>query len=205
MKPAAFTDEEWEADVIIWESAHVCAHCGEDIHVTDEIFLLQVVYAGYDEQGNFNHFILQNSEGDYIHEPQFFHLGCWEDLWEDFELLIEDMPPLMDPEPHLQIAECYGCKSSVRAYETAGLLSFGELRRSRRSPDGDSTIYFDPCNNNNKSELICIACLFRLNDELFEMWDDLGHNGVCEEGLHERCWRNGTCTHGCHRMAGAAE
>ena len=195
--------EERRREMLIWKSGHVCAYCGDGIHLTAEVFLLQIVYSGYDEQGNLNQFILQDNEGDYIYEPQFFHLECWEDLWENFEAFLEDRPPLMDPEPSLQIAECYGCESSIRAYEPAGLLSFGEIRRSRRSPDGDTTIYFDPCNN--KSETICLTCLHLMNNELFEMWDDLTSNGVCEQGLHERCWRNGTCTKGCWHHIAAAE
>lgn len=187
----------WERE-LLWKSGQNCADCGNDLHVTDDVYLIQVVYGGYDEQGNFNHFILQHN-GDYQFEPQFFHTSCWEELWEDFASLLEDQPPLIEPSPQLQIAECIGCASSIRANETSGLLSLGALHRSSRSPDGSSTACFAP--RQETPDMICLACLYHFNKELFEMWDELLNSGVCEEGLNERCWRNGTCLNGCHHHA----
>jgi hypothetical protein len=203
MRPAAYTKEEWAVEKLIWESGHICSNCGEDLHLTDDIVLLQVVYPGYDAQGRLDYFILQSSGGDYMYEPQFFHAGCLEELVVDFEDHISMESPHMDPEEHLQVAECTTCTAHIRAHEVSATLNRGELRCSKRSPDGTVTIYFDNCSSID-TEVICLACLWRFNEEVFEMWDKV-ETGVCQIGLYERCWRYGACQLGCRHMGAVAE
>lgn len=199
MKPAAFTEEEWDTEMLIWKSDHICSSCGEALHLTDELFLLQVVYPGYTEQGTLDNFIVQEVGGYYLYDPQFFHVDCWEDLLTEYRDIYEEDEEQRDLHG---VAKCTLCSSDIRAYEISGMLSFGELRRSRRFPDGQSTIYFDPCGK--APELICLLCLWRFNTSTLEMWEEIALPS-CEDGLEKRCWRNSSCTLGCQLQRGAAE
>jgi len=199
MRPGALTEEEWRVEQLLWESDHICSDCGEELHLTDEVYLVQAVYIGYDANGHLNNFILNDADGGYLYEPQFLHEMCWSALWEDFWSECGDLH--VDQEPQLQVAECDGCSSGIRIHEVSAMVNLGELRRSKRSPDGNDTLYFDPCHG--APMFICIECLTRFNEEAFEMWDDLTIAGVCRQGIQERCWRYGNCAHGCQLIRAA--
>lgn len=188
------------------DSGHICADCGEELHLTDEVVLVQAIYVAYNEHGQPAPFILYAEDGGYLYEPQFLHLPCWESLWENF--WEHDGPdPHHDPEEQLQVAECYGCTSPIRAHELSAQLNLGELRCSKRAPNCDPTVHFEPNNvkDNFFHELICIECLLEFNGDVFEMWDSLEVPGVCNQGVRDRCWRYGQCQFGCRYLLGAAE
>lgn len=201
VKPSAYTEEEWLVEQLIWESGHICSDCGEELHLTDEVCLIQAIYVGYDEHGQLNHFILNSEDGGYLHEPQFLHEMCWQAMWEDFWNEHGCRDPHVDPEPHLQVAKCHGCSAGIRVHELSALLSTGELRCSKRLPDGDNTLYFDACGT--PPEVICADCLVRFNEDIFEMWENI-NTGTCDQGIMDRCWRYGVCQYGC-RYSRAAE
>ena len=202
MSSAAYANEEWSLEQLIWDSGHICSDCGEELHLTDEVFLIQAIYVAYDENGQPIPLILSADDGGYLYEPQFLHTACWESLWEDFWNEHGGTDPCPDPEGQLQVAECYGCTSPIRAHELSAQLNLGELHCSKRLPDGEPTIHFEP---NPNTELVCIECLLKFNGDIFEMWDDLEVPGVCNQGVRERCWRYGQCQLGCRYLLGAVE
>jgi hypothetical protein len=204
MKPGALTQEEWELQQLIFESGHICSDCGEDLEILDEVFLLQVVRLGWDENNTFNHFIVMDEKGDYKYEPHFFHHTCWEGLRDSLCEIVDDLDPHTDTQPELVVAACQVCCSEIRGWEVAGLITQGELRRSQRSPNGEPTIYFSP--GNNDRPLICIGCLAVLNESVIEVWEEQVRNGSeCSDGRMDRCWRYSTCQQYCHRLRGVAE
>ena len=200
--PAAFTEEEWRLENLLWESDIICVNCGEDLHLTDEIFLLQVVLPGYNEQGLLDLFIVTEGD-DYKYDPQFFHLECWEELWFGMEEHIEEFQSPPPTDDRNKVAKCHGCSAQIDVYETSGMLSFGELRCDQHLPDGQPIILFDSCNV--RPHLICIECLHTFNSDLFEMWPTVSHGAVCSYGIHTRCWRQGTCQYECQEQLTAAE
>lgn len=194
---SATTDEEWLQNLIN-ESEHTCGNCNKDINSVDEIRLVQVVYT----TTNPDEFCaIENDKGEYQYQPYFFHFGCWEDIQEQLEQLLENQEPVFADESKA-VFECDGCTSDIYAWESIGLLSFGEIRRASRMPNGESTFIFDECNST--PNVICIACLWRINHEIIEMWGELSHNGECSTGMRIRCWRDGDCRHGC-KLTMAAE
>ena len=146
MKPAAYTDEEWLLQRLIDASRHTCHGCGEDIHGVEELQLVQVVYANQLPNGKVEFYAIENDLGDYQYKPHFFHLSCWEDVLEQLESVLEDYEPVLGDE-HRRVCGCDGCTASIYAWEAMGLISFGELRYSRRKPNGEDTLYFDECNS----------------------------------------------------------
>lgn len=196
MKPAAYTDEEWILEQLINESEHACAFCSEDIHSVEELQMLQVVYPNL-PNGKVEYYDIESDSGGYQYQPRFFHLQCWEEVEEQLNEILEEYDPFAD---ETGICECCICGAGILAWETTGLLSFGELRRAQRMPNGESTFYFDECNVDPR--VICIACLWTINHELVKLWDEVNHNGECEEGTLYRCWRDSNCRNGCCRAEG---
>lgn len=181
------------------ETEHVCSHCGDNLELVDEILLLQVIYPNRTNEGN-AYFIVEDDVGDYAYTPQYFHLQCWEEIAADLDGYNEEREPFFEPE---DLWECDSCTSSINRWETTGMLNEGELRQSRREPNGEPTIYFDTCNI--KPRFYCASCLRTVNDDIIELWDTFSHNGECAEGTRQRCWRLGTCRFGCAQQPWAAE
>lgn len=166
MNSAALADEEWAARLLLDKSEHSCAFCNEDINAVEEVRLLQVVYATADP----NSFcIIDNDWGEYQHKPCFFCFTCWEDVEEALGEVIEDREPVFRDETRA-VFECNGCTSGIHAWETVGLISFGELRRSHRIPNNESTLIFDECNST--PNVICLSCIQAINHEIIEMWEE---------------------------------
>jgi hypothetical protein len=171
----------------MYRTPHSCASCEDDLFLTDELVLVQVVYPNF-VGTHVECYDIDNGQGGFVHEPYFLHLDCWESLMEELDELTEDTPPILDP---LSIYDCSHCKSGIRAWETSCLVTPGELRYSPRVPNGVHTIHFDNCLG--EPQLMCISCILRMNEEVFEMWEVFSHNGECSEGSHRRCWRGNEC------------
>lgn len=178
-----------------WSSDTICSECGEELELLEEVLLLQVVFPGHDANGVQEAFIVEENN-DYRYEPQFFHVNCWEGLWETFQDHIDGLPAYTDPESPARITECCGCGSQINQFEVSGMLTVGEVRRSQRAPNGESSLYFAA--HNRPADLLCISCLHIFNQDLFEMWPDFNVGNLCGTGLHERCWRSGRCSGGCY-------
>lgn len=200
VKPAALTDEEWAIQLLINESAHECAYCGEDIHSVEELQLLQVVYANR-VNGKLEFYAIEDERGEYLYKSKFFHFMCWEEVQEGLAEITEDQEPPICDEIERRACECDSCTADIRHWETTGMVQFGELRRAKRMPNGDSTLYFDECNTAPRT--FCISCLRTINHEVLEMWPEISHAGECAEGTLYRCWRDGGCRHGCRRLDAA--
>jgi hypothetical protein len=168
VKPAALTDEEWALQLLINESAHACAYCKEDIHSVEELKLLQVVYV--DCVNNETAFYtIDNGWGEYEYKPQLFHFMCWEEIQEELVDILDGQESLFDPDGPC-VCTCNGCAVSINPWEIVGIISFGELRRSKRTPNGESTFYFDDCNS--VPDVLCSSCLAATNHEVLEMWTE---------------------------------
>jgi hypothetical protein len=173
----------------------MCAKCDCALHLTEEVFELKIVQAQIFE-GRLQHYDVLADDGDYLYRPHFFEFGCWENLEEELTELHEDVPGMSDAQG---IIECDICGSDVRAWETVGLVRFGELHCSQRSPNGMSVLF----ENMGHEKHICVGCLYHLDHDE-EYWD--GHIDVipgvsaCTDGVYERCWRSGSCREGnCRR------
>jgi len=177
------------------QTPHICASCEEQLFTTDELVLIQAVYPNVVD-GEVQFYQLDDGFGHFEYEPMFLHLDCWEELAEELYELMEDAPPMLDV---LSLFECTVCKSGIRPWETSCLVTPGELRHSPRSPTGNPMFYFDPCLGD--ATLLCASCTVRLNEEVFEMWENFSHNGECPEGTHKRCWRWGECSEVCQDIA----
>ena len=172
---------------IPYMTEHCCASCEDQLFLTDEVVLLQVVYANFTGT-QIECYDIDDGVGGFIYEPYFLHIDCWEELIEGLGELTEDCPPLLDP---MSIFDCSHCKSGIRSWESSCLVTPGELRRSPRSPTGVQNVHFDACLGEPK--LLCISCIAQMTEEVVEMWDDLSHHGECPEGTHRRCWRGNEC------------
>ena len=168
-----------------------CAVCMNDIKLTDEVFLLRVVHP-FIVNNQLQYYDIIENNGQYKYPPIFFDFGCWEEEEEEVHGIQEDVPPVPDPSG---VILCDICESDICQGEAMGLVQFGEIRLSERSPNNTMTSSFvgmsDP-------KHICIACLVYLEDNQSEpLWTDdidpVPDHDVCIEGIHERCWRNGNC------------
>lgn len=187
----ALDDEDDEVENTI-ESGACCAQCEDPIHLADEIFLLRVVRP-FLVNGELKHFDVLEPNGEFTYEPAFFDFGCWEEEQENLETIQEDIPPVPDEEGMLL---CDICRSDIRQGECVGLLNFGEMQWSERSPNNQHTFVFAPL---DEGKHICTACLAHLDNERTNpIWpqdiEPVPGADICVEGVFTRCWRYGNCT-----------
>ena len=185
-------DEDEDTELLDTPTDLRCVQCGDVIHLTEEIFLLRIVLPFSTASGLMQYDVL-NDRGDYKYEPAFFCFSCWEEENEDLQEKQEDVPPVRDS---LGVISCDVCHSDVRQGELVGLVEFGELHWSTRSPNFRHTHTFDSLSNDKH---ICIACIHHLDtSRLQPLWpgeiEPTPGVAVCTEGIFERCWRYGNCT-----------
>jgi hypothetical protein len=186
MEAFDMTEMDDELYSLINRTDKECASCGEPIHYTDEVFLLSVVRPIISVEGVLYE-MMQAEDGDFLYEPRILSLECWEELEETLREWVADQPPILDPR---SVLECSACESGIQQGETLGLVQFGEVHCSQRTPDGVPTSIFESYDNDPKN--VCIACLRLLNSELCNLWDGTVQQGTeCKEGTSIRCWRNG--------------
>lgn len=169
-----------------------CAQCESHIHLMEEIFFLRIVRP-YIVDGNLTHFDILDDQGLPTYEPAFFDFGCWEEEQEHLTEIQEDIPPVPDP---LGILLCDVCHSDILPGESVGLLHFGEMHWSDRSPNNQNTPTFKAM---DEGKHICITCICHLdNNRTDPLWpqeiEPVPGVQVCVEGVFERCWRHGNCT-----------
>ena len=183
-------DEEEEEEILPDSGCH-CAVCLTEIKLTEEVFLLKVVHP-FLIDGALQYFDVVDERGNYKYPPCFFDFSCWEEEEEEICIIQEDVPPIGD---HSGIILCDICESDICQGEAMGLVQFGEIRLSERSPNCATTSSFvgmaDP-------QHLCIACLVHLEENQSDpLWegelDPVPNFEVCVEGIHERCWRGGNC------------
>lgn len=168
-----------------------CAICSNDIKLTDEIFLVRIVHPFLIE-GKLEYYDIIDNDGRYKYPPVFFDFECWEDEEENIQTIQEDVPPVADPSGFIL---CDICESDICQGEAMGLVQFGEIRLSERSPNNQLSSSFMGMSN---PQHICIACIAHLEDNQQDrIWDNeiepVPDHEVCVEGLFERCWREGNC------------
>lgn len=198
-----------------WDSEHeepesteiVCAHCEDEIEMTEECFLLQVVQCqSIGGQVHFYPVIDETDEdGDFLFEPYHFHFDCWEELYEKINTEMRDVPPVEDV---VSVIECSCCGSGIRGIEVhdggeipgeySATYSLGEFRRSERAPAPELTFgpAFVPI---AKPEVLCTYCTAILNELAITMWEDFSHEGECTDCIQNRCWRFQACGCSCHQ------
>lgn len=181
-------EDKGEGLVAAWDvalepmSGQVCAECGEEFGLLEEVVLLQVAYPV--EKGSW--ILAEGEGGEYLYEPHFFHTACWaDDVDAPMEEVLGDAEPVLD---RRGIVECGVCTSDILSWELSGLLTIGEFQRSERA---ERSITFVPYQEQMEIG-ICASCLYSINEEVLELWEDgFTYGGCCPLGLELRCWRDG--------------
>lgn len=189
MVQSAYVGDE---ELFMYETGHVCAECQETLIVTDELVLLQIIVPRVNAQGQIEYSPFERADGSYAYEPYFFHSRCWDDLEERLAGLLEDegCSPVHDA---YSFRVCDACKSGIRPMEPVAMVSAGELRASKRAPNGEHSAAFATY---EPTRFYCLSCIRAVNDDLLEMWDHISYSGECVQCTYHRVWREGSaCTH----------
>ena len=183
-------EEDDEMDIEWSPTGHHCStSCGEPISFADEVFVLTIVVATLTQEGLYYSPAVTNDGSDFLYEPCFFCVDCWESVLEMLEESKQDEPPIADEH---SVLACRICASGIRAGEVLGLTTFGEVHLSKRAPNGESnTPTFRTMDTQPKA--ICIGCLDVLNRDIINgLWRGrVTQSEECQEGTHMRCWRHG--------------
>lgn len=174
----------------------ICAQCCELTVFTEELVLIQIVQPHFLNGRLLLHPVLHDETGDFLYEPYFLHFACWENVEEELESDIEDIPPISDD---LSPIQCKCCQSGIREWERCGAIQMGELHISKRAPNGTRGEDFVEAGN---PDIICLYCLLVINQGILEFWEDgISQDCECGDCLQARCWRLGpgtTCPCMCH-------
>lgn len=176
----------------VYHAGHQCAECHEELLVTDELVLLQIVIPQLNEMQQLVYPPFETAEGNYAYEPYFFHSMCWDTIEERLHALLEEenCETIHD---QYSFRVCNSCKSGLRLLEPVALVSAGEFQASKRSPNGERTVCFIPY---EPTRFYCLSCIRAVNDEFLEMWDHISYQGECVQCTYQRIWRDGmVCTH----------
>lgn len=172
-----------------WESTEFsCATCGEAVQFAEETFVVTVVLAQMTE-GGMSYAPLIFEDGDFLYEPNYLCAHCWEQSKDELEELVRDTPEVED---HHSILSCHICRSGIRTGEVIGLATEGEVRLSRRAPNGEHGGSTFECTSDDPT-VLCISCLNKLSAHVVdELWNEsVRQFHECQEGTEIRCWRNG--------------
>lgn len=180
-----------EADVLPEEpTGCCCVHCTDEIGMVEEIFLLRIVFP-FLTNGELQHVDATRRDGGYAYEPAFWCFDCWEATQEELAEQQEDCPPMQNS---TGIILCDICQSDVLPGEAVGLLSFGEIHWSERSPNHTrSPVFVDM--DNGEPKHICIGCLYHLEENRdHPLWPEgiepaPGHAAPTVDDLFGRTWR----------------
>jgi len=198
--PAALTPDEAELENIIFQSGHECDSCGEALHLTSDVVLVQVVYGHIDESNILTFRPVLNSEGDYGYEPSFLDEVCWDETIDKLREHMEETYGNFAPELcDYSICRCSICSSDIPPWEPCGMSTLGRLQRPKQTPNGESTICFQ---GTQAPDFYCISCMREYTSSILELWSNLSYHGECEEGTSRRCWRTGECEGGCRYRRG---
>lgn len=188
METSAFLieDEQEEMSRLIYRTGIECARCGDDVHYTDEVFLISIVRPTISVEGVIYE-MLQADDGDFLYEPRTMNLECWEEAVEELRERMEDIPPILDLRA---VLECSICESGIRTGESVGLIQFGEVHCSQRRPEDASTNTFETYDHD--PQVICLSCIRLFNEDVNCLWEgDVQEGDECKEGTYLRCWREG--------------
>jgi len=165
-----------------------CVTCGEAVLFAEENHVVTIVIAQLNERGMlFSPLIFE--DGDFLWEPQFFCLNCWDSSKEELEDFVRDEPLVED---NYSITDCSSCHSGIRNGEVVGLITAGEVHQAKRSPNGEHGGSTFECTTPDP-HVLCISCINKLNtDVVDELWNEpVRQFHECPEGTQIRCWRNG--------------
>ena len=179
---------------------HICADCSESIRYMDEVYLLQVVRpVKFGKEVQYCQVIDEAAAaGEFLFEPWFYCIPCWEKLYESVRSDMSDELPVTDEHSDL---ECSCCASGMRSGnihregELVGIATMGEFRLSTRAPNGMHGPEFTPISN---PDTLCLYCLTIINDGYIDMWPNLSERGECADCIQMRCWREQQCACQCH-------
>lgn len=183
---ATIDEDEDTLDDLFRRSGKECADCEDHILFSDEVFLITVVRPSVSLDG-LSYNIVESDDNDFLYEPRFFDVECWENQLEDLREHMENRPPILELRA---ILDCSICASGIKENELIGLVTFGEIQHSERCPDGEATSKFVPMDPD--PTIICTACLWYMNENVIRLWEGSVQNvDECEEGTFIRCWRYG--------------
>lgn len=177
----------------IYYAGHQCAECHEELLVTDDIVLLQIVIPQLSQEQQVIYPPFETADGNYAYEPYFLHGMCWDQIEERLgNLLEEENCDTIHDQYSFRV--CDSCKSGLRLLEPVAMVSAGELQASKRSPNGERTVCF---NRYEPTRFYCLSCIRAVNDEFLEMWESgISYQGECVQCTYQRIWRDGiVCTH----------
>lgn len=174
---------------ISYNSGKHCAECGNELLLTESAALIQIVLPQLTEARQVIYLPFEGADGGFAYEPYFFHAECWAANEEALDNLLSEYDCHAVHDDY-SFMTCKLCHSGLRLNEPAAMVSHGEIRASRRSPDGGgtgATFHTHP----NGVEILCLSCIRSLNDEIMEMWDHISYSGECPSCTYDRIWRTG--------------
>lgn len=165
-----------------------CTSCGEDIRLTEEVFLIAFTRAYKGSTSvTFNEF---TADGTLVGRPQFYCFTCWEEQKEALQDSSEDELPIQEADGNALLT-CDICSSDICQGETFATETFGELQWSERSPNGHPTVVFTAMGD---SHHLCVDCISNAEEDqtfqiqVAEVEDP--ESLTCDLGKHLRCWRD---------------
>lgn len=167
------------------ESGEICTCCEDAIYLGTEVVQVRVV-TGYLQNNQLQVQEVLADDGDYVFPPVFFMYLHWEEILDNLEAHIEDLPPVADDFGDFT---CSRCKSDIRTGERFLIAEFGELRPSKRQPDAEHVaITFYKIGSPN---IVCLACYSFIHQYDDDFWNEVPtQKGECVEGAFTRCYRN---------------
>lgn len=165
-----------------------CTGCGEAIEYMEEVFVVTVVLAQLTERGVVYSPVLYE-DGDFLYEPHFLCFSCREGYQEELKELVRDMPPVLDD---YSVINCKECLSGIRTGEVVAMITHGEIRLSKRSPNGISGGSTFECMDDDP-DVLCVSCINKMSRDIVDcLWkEDVQQFRECPEGTEIRCWRSG--------------
>lgn len=171
--------DELPDDSTWFKSGRSCDGCEQDIAYTEEVVVASVMEAMEENGQVFTDILRDEDDQDYQFAPYVMHVECWEGILSDIEEAVADELPVPAQEV---VLVCMCCESEIGPQEPFVGTQFGELRVSRRSPEGVPTPTVEEL---GRMKPVCLLCIVRVIDDHLPDWEDLADLAPEFEGEEE--------------------
>jgi hypothetical protein len=176
----------------MYYAGRTCSDCDEDLMLSEDVVTVEIALPQLHE-GAVLHVPFENPDGTYAYEPYVFHEHCWGESSDRLHQILEDQCCRAKPDAYAY-TQCSACNSGIRLNEPVGLVQYGQLTASKRTPNGEASVVFT--SSSRPPMVLCLACIRTMNEEVIEMWESVSYNGECPVCTYDRVWRDGEiCTH----------
>lgn len=164
-QPIDLSDYDSE-DIPRMDSGMCCDFCGEPLYIAEEVVMLFMKEACWDEGKVFTQTLPEQD----THQPMpayYTHMGCWEDKETELHETVQDVPPLALKDQVYPCSICGGSIGQCIPFAAVVVVEVHRAKNAKRRDEGPLDL-----EEISKHIPVCLLCVARLTSTCLEAWED---------------------------------